>query len=71
MVVEFLQPRVMRETNSHQHPASVMQIDQREALDDPRPIIGVMAHSYPPAVSSPSPMHGDQLGQDNNKGKKR
>lgn len=24
-----------------------MQVDQREALDDPRPIIGVMAHPYP------------------------
>lgn len=24
-----------------------MQVDQREALDDPRPVIGVMAHAYP------------------------
>lgn len=37
-----------------------MMVDQREALDEPRPIIGVMAHAYPnPLEAVPPPFDTD------------
>lgn len=37
-----------------------MQADQREALDDPRPMIGVMAHAYPNPLGSPLDNSGEE-----------
>ncbi|CAM9557575.1 unnamed protein product, partial [Choristocarpus tenellus] len=33
--------------SAYQSPAKNMQVSQREALDDPRPVVAIMAHAYP------------------------
>lgn len=44
-----------------------MQVDQREALDDPRPIVGIMAHAY----ANPLINHGSTPNNNNNNGKRK
>lgn len=43
-----------------------MQVDQREALDDPRPIVGIMAHAYANPLINHGSNNGKQTGDDGN-----